>query len=216
MLHTVYMHEPSPTKAIVRTPAGRSEEDRSSPTNAPRQAEYNNRKHSSISALVGMQGNDPRARETGIAGETGESPLFATAVAACAGENAGANAIIAANMIVRRCLYPLLRTNPDAHLIGAVRLRRNDGRRDRRDLGVCLAFPQVDVRRVLVYLSTPTVLVTINRDATPVLFVGCMMCVVLAPNLGDVSPNANPECRMNNAAANIEVDCTIVGFVVRL
>ena len=140
------------------------------------------------------------------------------AVAACAGENAGANAIIAANMIVRRCLYPLLRTNPDAHLIRAAgRLRKHDGRIcDRRDLGVCLAFPQVDVRRVLVYLSTPTVLVTINRDATPVLFVGCMMCVVLAPNLGDVSPNANPECRMNNAAANIEVDCTIVGFVVRL
>lgn len=124
--------------------------------------------------------------------EAGEIPFSAMEVAAFAdGDNAGANAMIAASIIVRRRLYPLLRNSPDAHLMGAGLLKGGTW-----------------VRRVLdckLYLVLAAIYQ--YRDDTPVPFVGGMTHVVIAPNLGGVS-SPNPECsrRMNNAAASIEVD----------
>ena len=77
ILQIVYIHAPSPTNAMVRTPAGRSDDDRSNPTNAPLHAAYNNLKHSSSSALVGKMLNDPKACD--FRGRlTGDRPAAAT------------------------------------------------------------------------------------------------------------------------------------------
>lgn len=143
----VYMDAPRPTSAIVRTPAGRSEDDRSSPTNAPEHAAYKIRKQSSSSALLGIKLNDPRARDLLENDMTGEIPLATvvvavaddTVVAARAGEKAGAKITMAARIVALMMRTdPLLRRNFDAHRRGAG-LYINDGNNHENGFETCLA-----------------------------------------------------------------------------
>lgn len=104
---------------MVRTPAGRSDDDRSNPINAPEHAAYNNLKQSSSSALLGKKLNVPSARDWGENGMAeGEIPPATDAVddAACAGEKAGAKATMAASntALIMRIDFRFL-SNFDAH-----------------------------------------------------------------------------------------------------
>ena len=204
----VKMHAPSPTKAIVRTPAGRSDEDLSSPINAPEQAAYSIRKASSNSALVGSKLNVPRARDWLVNGMTaGDIPRAAAAgtvdTARAEGENAGPKTRIPASIIeVRRRLDPFLCNSLDAHRKGVGFFCVNH---ERNGLETCRAPTiWVDVRRVLdceMYVSTPKTfafLFAMNLDDNPMFFIGLIARRV--PNLVDVSPHASPESRTSTAA----------------
>ncbi|KAL3770979.1 hypothetical protein ACHAW5_000381 [Stephanodiscus triporus] len=79
---------------MVRTPAGRSEEERSSPTNAPQHAAYSSRRQSSSSAPLGRRRNEPRARLVGKAGTVG-IPAAAAAAAAAAPAGAKVDVVVA-------------------------------------------------------------------------------------------------------------------------
>ena len=84
---------------MVRTPAGRSWDERSNPMNAPVDAAYSRRKHSSHSDLVGRKLNDPNALDV-----TAKVLLLvvvppAMVDARAAGENAGPNIITKANTL---------------------------------------------------------------------------------------------------------------------
>mmetsp|Transcript_36357 Transcript_36357/g.109102 ORF Transcript_36357/g.109102 Transcript_36357/m.109102 type:complete len:369 (+) Transcript_36357:824-1930(+) len=85
MLHRVKAAAPKDTSAMVRTPAGRSELLRSSPTAAPPSAAKNSRRDSSISARVGRTWRLPRGRtrgETSAATDTAAAAAAAVSVAA--------------------------------------------------------------------------------------------------------------------------------------